>query len=232
MAAAVGRGPFEVLVDFLGGLDAEAQRPSVAPEPASAGIRVERIFGVEQLAELGRTHPRALAFGFLVAGVVDEDVAVGLEAFRAKLEQGHCGANHALLVIACPASVEIAVLFDKLERVEHPVAALGLDHIRVGDEQDRLFPRWLGSRPAGEKGVGVLALVALVREDLDVIGGPAVGPILLGEPVGHPLVLAASRDGRDLDRRLKQRPRLRLPLGRQPGRLSYGVSRQRGGRAA
>jgi hypothetical protein len=81
MAAAVGGSPFEVLIDFFGGLDSEAERTSVATECAAAGVGVERVFGIQQLPKLGRSHLRSLAFGFFVAGEVDEDVAAGLEPF-------------------------------------------------------------------------------------------------------------------------------------------------------
>ena len=42
------------------------------------------------------------------------------------------------LVVAGSAAVEVAVLLDEQERVHAPVLALGLDDVRVGEQQDRL----------------------------------------------------------------------------------------------
>ena len=73
--AAVARGEVIGLEDLLGGLQPEAERAPVGGEGAAAGIGVERIFGVDQIAPFGRAEPRAIALGFLVAGEIEDDVA-------------------------------------------------------------------------------------------------------------------------------------------------------------
>ena len=136
--ALVARGEVIGLEDLLGGLQPEAERPPVLGEGPAPGVGVERIFGVEQVAPLGRAEPRAIALGLLVAGVEDDDVAGRLEPRLAQLDQRRGGGDHALLVVARPAAVEIAVLFDEGERVFLPLGALGLDHVHVREDQDRL----------------------------------------------------------------------------------------------
>ena len=59
-------------------------------------------------------------------------------AFALESQQGGDPDGRLRLVVRRAAAVEVAVLFEKYERVDRPILAPGLDHVDVGQQQDRL----------------------------------------------------------------------------------------------
>ena len=83
--------------------------------------------------------PHALRVaGFFVGFECDNDVAVrAIALFLVADEVGDPCGRH-VFVVARAARVKVAVFLDELERIGGPVRALRLDHVDVGDEEDRL----------------------------------------------------------------------------------------------
>ena len=77
------------------------------------------------------------AAALLICRKRHNNVTVGLESFLLVLNQV-CNPDSGLrLVIASSTTVEIAVLFGELKRIDRPVLALGFDNINVGKKQKR-----------------------------------------------------------------------------------------------
>ena len=186
VAARVGRGQGEALVDLLGGLHREAQSGAVGEEGAAAAVGVEGEVDRRRIEPLVGGEVGAVAGGLLVAGEQDDDVAVGLEAFGAQAQQSGGDRGHALLVVDRAAAVEIAVLLAEREGIAGPVLAARLDHVHVRHQQDRLAPGGARRRPAdGKRGglvmgadldVGEARLAIDVRRDIRRAAGSRCGP--------------------------------------------------------
>ena len=92
---------------------------------------------------------------------------VGLEALALEPDQRvHEDRGHRL-VVAGAAPVEVAVLLHQRERVGGPVLAARLDHVEVGQQQQRL------ARPRPPEARHQVALARRRRQHLDVVGREA-----------------------------------------------------------
>ena len=78
------------------------------------------------------------AGGFLAAGQRQLERAQRAVFLRAVANQRVDPDGRLGLVVDAAARVEVAVLLDQLERIAGPVLALGLDHVDVREQQDRL----------------------------------------------------------------------------------------------
>ena len=110
-------------------------------------------------------------------------------------EVRHEGCGHEL-VVAGAASVEITILLGQLERVERPVLGQRLDHVEMGEQQDRL---------AGPGAAQPRHQIALARRRLEHLH---VGVRKPGRAqprrhgIGRPPGIAGRGDGVDLDQLL------------------------------
>ena len=231
VAALVVRGELILRVGLLGGLQREAQRLAVLAEAPAAAIGIQPIFGVGPLAPLGRGKLGALAGGLLVAGEQHHDVAARLEPLRLQLQQSGDNRDITGLHVQHAATIIITVLLKKLERVDRPVGGLGLHHVHMAHQQDRLLR---GStrrrRPAHDQRGGVVGWGGLVWDDVDVRVGETRLAKLIGEifrQLGRP---SAPFYRRDVDRMLQHLARLGVPgVGRRCGERRAGSQEKREG---
>ena len=91
----------------------------------------------------------------------------GFQPACLELEERHDQPGHPGLVVVAAAAVEIAAFLEEFERVVLPVRALGLNHIHMRHQQDRLGGRLVGP-PAGDQRDRLVAGLALIGHDLDV----------------------------------------------------------------
>ena len=134
----VGRHQLIVAVDLLRAIELIVQRLAVVADDRGA-IVVEHEFGVDELAMVLQQPVDAVrAAALLVRGEREDDVAIGAEAFLLHADEGRHHDGVAVLHILRAAPVEVAVLFDELERIGRPVLAPRLHHVEVPDQQYRL----------------------------------------------------------------------------------------------
>ena len=141
------------------------ERLAVAQRAAAAFVDGE--LGVDQVAMVIEQPVRAVVRRIgqlLVGGERQDDVAVGLEAFLGILDQVGDEDRRHRLVVDRAAAAEIAVDLLQLERIEIPVLALGLDHVDMGDQQERL------ARAGAAQPRDQVALARPRRHHLDVGG--------------------------------------------------------------
>jgi hypothetical protein len=174
---------------------------------AAAAVDVEQQFGiVKLLGERGGGLHRRL----LVAGEEQHHVAAGLEALALELDQRGDEGRHVELVVARAAAEQIAVLDHRRERIALPIGGLGLDHVHMPRDQDRL-----GAVPG-------LAGAAIARDQKGGVAELLDADIGIGEPAGDELGLEPGRiveglvarpgDAAKRDAALEQVERLRLGL--------------------
>ena len=150
---------------------------------------------------------------FLAAGERQLDAARGLVALLLVADHGVGEDRGHGLVVAGAARVEIAALLGELEGIAHPVLALGLDHVDVGEQQDGLQRR-VGAREDGDE-VAVLRAVGLgVHEDLEVALGIAGGEQARLHQLGRLGAGADGEGGVGLDQLLVERAEFALAGGR------------------
>ncbi len=139
VAAPVGDFQFVGGVGLFAGLDAHVVGHAVLPHRAIA-IGVEGEAGVHQIAVGGEQPLNAVgvAAAFLVGGEGGDDVTVRDEALPLHADQGGEHQGVVALHVLGSAGVVVAVLLDELEGIGGPVAGVGLDHVQVADEQQRL----------------------------------------------------------------------------------------------
>jgi hypothetical protein len=149
-----------------------------------------------------------LAPPFLVGGEGDDDVPIPRVAFGAQPHDGRQVHRRVVLVVGDAAPVEGAVLLDEGERRERPVLGLGLDHVDVREQEDRLAGHVLAAQPRHEVPLAVGLL------DDDHVG---VGEAGLLEARGHGLRglerTPRTFGGVDLDQLLEQVARGGVPAG-------------------
>ncbi|MDT4843942.1 hypothetical protein FQZ97_778810 [compost metagenome] len=140
MAAHVARLEHVGGVHLLGHLHAVQVRLAAAQLAAAAFVDAE--LGLQQLGLVVDEPEGAVAqrvAALLVGRERQDDVALGLEAFLLELPQhGDQRRGHGLVVDGA-ARREVAAGFLQLEGVGLPVFAAGLDHVDVGQQQQRLL---------------------------------------------------------------------------------------------
>nr|GEU28537.1 conserved hypothetical protein [Tanacetum cinerariifolium] len=139
VAARIGDLELEALVGFFAGLDTVPHRLAVLVEQAAAAF-VERQFGVDQRTVMLEQVIDTVEFRrhhFLVARQRQHQVALGRQLFLLVADHvGHERRCHGLVVRGA-ARIKHAVFFHQLERIAHPVLAVGLHHVHVGQQQQR-----------------------------------------------------------------------------------------------
>ncbi len=140
VAAGVGRRQVEVGIGLLGALDAIGHRLAVLGQAPAAAVGVQHQFGV--LQPLGQDG-RGPHVGLLVARQRQDHVAAGLPALLAEVGEGGDHHRDVELVVRRAAAEDIAVLDDRRERVAGPVGRLGLHHVHMARNDDRLLLRVL-----------------------------------------------------------------------------------------
>ena len=136
VAARVGGGEPEVGVEFLIGLDIHIHGLALHGGD-SAGVGVEHIRGVDQIAMVLQQPVHAVRFAaFLVGGEGEDQVAVGAVVFTVEADEvgDQDGVVH--LHVLGAAAIEVAVFLDELEGVGGPVGAAGFDDVQVADESE------------------------------------------------------------------------------------------------
>jgi hypothetical protein len=92
------------------------------------------------------------ALGLLAAGQRHLEGALELDVLGLEPGQGVDPHRRHRLIVAGAAGVEVTVLLDQGEGVAGPVGALGLDHVDVGEQQQRpglgIGPRQHGDQAA------------------------------------------------------------------------------------
>ena len=96
---------------------------------------------------------------------------VGWKPERLRFCSAEHDADQARLVVERAAAEIMAVLLAELERIVLPVGGLGLDHVHVRHQQDRLLARRLGRRPADDHRLG---LVMVLDDD---VGDPGLAEL-------------------------------------------------------
>jgi hypothetical protein len=164
---------------------------------------------VERSSQSLAAFSACLLRGLLVAGEQDDDVAVRPEALRLEAEERGRDRDYSELVVDRAAAVEIAVFLDELEGIALPILPPRLDHVHMGEDQDRLAARRARGGPADDHGLG-----AAMIEDADVVDPRR---FVLAAKVGDELAhLPASGDRGDLDGALVHLPALGVPgIGRR-----------------
>jgi hypothetical protein len=127
--------------DLLGRLHAEQDRRA-GPGHLRAAALVEGVLRLDQrplvLEQPPHPVPPRATAQLLVRGQGQDQVAVRHVAVPAVADQvGHEDGGHRLVVHRA-ASVEVAALLHHLERIALPVLPLGLHHVQVREQQDRL----------------------------------------------------------------------------------------------
>src|ERR1700750_3419908 len=84
---------------------------------------------------------------FFVACEQNDDVTRGSKTLRPELHQADERPDHAGLIVACPAPIEITVLLGELERVGAAVRSQHLDDVHMFEDEQRLCGRWLACWP-------------------------------------------------------------------------------------
>ena len=136
VAAGVLRLEREILVDLLAGLHAVVDVLAVLDRPPAA--LVQPVLGVDQLTVVGDEPLHAVEVAsLLVGGQGDDDVAVGLEALLLEADQVGDPYRGHRLVVGGATAVVVAVLLEERERVDRPVLLACLDHVEVGEQQQR-----------------------------------------------------------------------------------------------
>src|SRR5580693_958670 len=100
---------------------------------------VEREVSVNQVAVIldKPVHAVVWAAALLISSERYDDVAVGFETLPLHPDQG-CDPDRSLrLIVTGAAAIEITILLVEDERVYGPVLALSLDHVGVGQKQQR-----------------------------------------------------------------------------------------------
>ena len=137
MSPAVQHGERVVGVDLLRGLNGVEQRFVVLQGAAAAFV--DGVLGVNQLTMIGNQPTHAVvAAPFFIGGERKDEIALRHPAFLLISQQvGGQDGGHGL-VVGNTAPQEVAVLLRHGKRVAWPVAAVGRDHVEMGQEQDRL----------------------------------------------------------------------------------------------
>src|SRR2546430_10642869 len=121
--------------------DLYAHAEGLAIAQGAAAALVDRKFRVDQVAVLLDQDARAdvrRIDQLLVGREREDDVAVRLEALLDVFDKVGDEDRHHRLVVDGAAAAEEALHFLPLERVAIPVLALGLDHVEVAEQEDRL----------------------------------------------------------------------------------------------
>ena len=117
MPAAIFRGHRKAAADLLRRLDRIRRRLPVADESECAFVEDQRC--IDQLAVIREQPARAVAAAtFLIGGKRDHDIAIGNVAVRLHLHHDRGKDRDLRLVVDDAAAIEIAVLLEKLERIE------------------------------------------------------------------------------------------------------------------
>ena len=127
------------LIDLFGKLHAQPERLAVAERAAAAFVDGQ--LGLDQVAMLLGQHARAVMRRIrqlLIGGEREDDVALRPKTFLRVFDQIGDKARRHRLVVDDATAAELAVGFLQLERVETPVLALGLDHVDMRHQEDRL----------------------------------------------------------------------------------------------
>ena len=170
----------EAHAHLLGGLHPQQHGPPLARHLGSAAL-VQRELRLDQgaivLQEPAHPVPRRARAELLVRGQGQDQVAIRHVAFLLVADQvGHEDRGHGLVVHRA-ARVEVAVFLDQLEGIALPVLALRLDHVEVGQQEQRLL-RAAALEPRHQ----VALLRRAGRDDDPHVGlGEAAGP----EPGRH-----------------------------------------------
>ena len=128
----------EVHVDLLARLDVPGEDLAVAHHRVAA-VAVDHVGRVDQRAPVGQQPLDAVVVAaFLVGGEGQDDVAVERHLLALEADHGLREDRRHVLDVARAPPVEVAVLLGQRERVERPVLAPRLDHVQVGQQQDRL----------------------------------------------------------------------------------------------
>src|SRR6185437_7968268 len=104
-----------------------------------ASVSVDAVFSVNQIAVIFNEPLNAVGVAALfVRGKRKDQVAAGSEAFFLQAKKICYQECVAFLNIRGAAPVEEAIHFIELKRIHRPVLAQGLNHVKMGDEQNRL----------------------------------------------------------------------------------------------
>ena len=106
-----------------------------------AAVEIDAVLRVDPVSMLFQEPVDAIEISaFLIGGQSQDQVAVRLVAFAFQAKKTHHQDRVALLHVAGPASVEVAILLDKLEWVGGPVFAPRFHDVQVPDEKHRRAP--------------------------------------------------------------------------------------------
>jgi hypothetical protein len=222
MPAWVARFELEVGKGLLADLNLLREH-LVVPVAVTPAAFVEGKFGIDQLAPVGGQplDPVESPVGLLAAGKRKLDRAPGMITAFGEADQGIDPDRRHRLVVGGTARVEKAVFLEQGEGIAGPVLALGLDHIDMGDQQDR--PQGPGSaRPDGHQSAFAGMIGSGIEREL------VVGESRRLEPRGHPLggqcATAQRKGGVGFDQFLEEAAKFRL-IG--PQRLGLRADRTR-----
>ena len=138
----------------------------------AARIRVEREFGIDQVAVIFQQPIHAVRLSaLLIGGERQDDVAVRDIAFLLQTNEIGDGNGIGFLHVLGAAPIEIAVLFHEFERIGGPILAPRLDHVEVTDDQNGARRRAGPSPIAGNQ----ISLTVIGPEDDNIgCGKPSV----------------------------------------------------------
>ena len=176
-------------VRLLGSLDHVNDGLAVFAEPATTTVRVERELGVRQLTVRRHHAPRRHHSRFLISGKRDDEVARRDEAFSFQPQERGGQHRNAELVVEAASPEEVSVLFEEREGIALPVLRKGIDHVHVGQEQNRTLSGRSVATVAHDEPGRFLSARNLKREDVHVLfrESTRLKPICqIGGNFGHP----------------------------------------------
>src|SRR6185369_209277 len=97
-------------------------------ESAAAGIAIDRVFGVDEVAPmLDQPFDPVIVAALLVGGKREDQVAIGPVILLFKADEVGQQQRIVRLHIGRAASIEPAIGFPELKRIERPIFAAGID---------------------------------------------------------------------------------------------------------
>ena len=209
-AVAAGVGHLELQVEhlLLGCLHVVGDPLAVHDDTPAA--LVQDVGGIEQLRSVGQDprHP-VVGSALLVGGERHDDVALGDEILGLHPQQDRQVHGTLVLVVGDATTEKHSVALDEFERRQGPVLGVGLDHVVVREQEDRLERRV--PAPVANDQVALLGLARLDHHD--VLGGKAGGAHVARHRLGGGGHVAGALGGVELHQLLEQGPGALLPLG-------------------
>ena len=135
MSARIRRRQHEIAIQFFGRIHVHENGLAVIHQDA-ATIVIEHELGINQFAVILEQPVDAVRSpAFFIRRHGKNDVAARHVTFLFHSNQSGRHDGVTVLHVAGAASVEVALLFDKLERIGRPVFTPGFDHVEMPDQQ-------------------------------------------------------------------------------------------------